>query len=185
MNEQQNRKANAVIIACVAIIGFAVSVVSFVWRINSQIPTLLFGWVCVYYGFVLYYGIKGYKKPHGNMVRYLMLILAVYIGASVITTIYTLHASWPIVLASIFAAMFMAYMAGRLNKVKKNKPVALFVTVMLLFRFLEQPTMSGADTALFVLDRCSPLFMWLTIVLIYFYRFREHKEGGLATDVDD
>jgi len=188
MDEQKSGKLNAVIIALVAVIGFIVALISFIWRLNSHIPAVLFAWVCVYYGFVLYYGVRGYKKPHGNMVRYLMLILAVYIAAATITPIYSFSASWPIVLSSMYAVLFMAYMAGRLNKVKKNRYVAILVTVLLLVRCfwpMELPDAYGMVNLSYVLDRLSPLFMWLTTVLIYFFRYHEHREAGLAVDGKD
>ena len=186
MSNQKKNKLAPIVIICTAIIGFIVSVVAFIWRINSEIPTFLFIWICFFYLHLLYYGLIGYKKPHGNMVRYMMLILAIYVAASVITQINVWGASWPVILSSSFAAMAITYMAGRLNKAKKNIFVAVLASLLLLVRcfwFLDQPDLSGADIALFVLDRCQPLFMWLTIVLIYFFRYREHQEAGLEVDV--
>jgi uncharacterized membrane protein len=149
---------------------------------------LIFIWVTVFYCFVLYYGVKGYRKPHGNMVRYLMLIFGVYIAGSLITDLNSWTTPWPILLSGSLAAMSIAYMAGRLNKYEKNKRVAVFSLILLLIRcfwFLERPELRGWDTVLFVLDRCQALFMWATIVLIYFFRYHDHKEAGIDVDTDD
>ena len=97
-------------------------------------------------------------------------------------------AAWPILLSNDLAVLAMGFLAGRLHRVERNKYVTVFVSIMLLIRcfwFLEHPGLSGADAALFVLDRCQPIFMWLTMLLLYFYRYKEHKEAGLAVDVDD
>lgn len=184
MNEEGKKNSHLLVVG-ISLIGYIVSIISFIWRVNSRIPALVFIWITVFYCFVLYYGTRGYQKPHGNLVRYLMLIFAVYIAASLITEINGWAAPWPIALSGSFAAMTITYMAGRLNKIQKNRYVAGLSLLLLLVRccwFLERPGLSGADMALFILDRCQALFMWLTIVLIYFSRYHDHREAGIAVD---
>lgn len=41
------------------------------------------------------------------------------------------------------------------------------------------------DNYVFVLDRTLPLLMWITVVLIYFFRFSAHKQAGLEADVEE
>ena len=183
--KEHDHKNRPAIICAVTLVGFLVCVVVLVWRGMHQVSDWLFLLVCVYYGLVLYYGVKGYHKPHGNMVRWLVLILAVFVAGSVLTQIERFSAAWPIILSNDLAILAMGFLAGRLHKVEKNKYITVFVSLMLLIRcfwFLEHPGMSGADAVLFVLDRCQPIFMWLTLLLIYFYRYAEHKEAGLAVD---
>ena len=136
MNEEEVVQSRHLYICCLALVGFIISIVSFIWRINSRIPALIFIWITVFYCFVLYYGIKGYQKPHGNMVRYLMLIFGVYIAGSLITEVNAWHAPWPVIFSGSLAAMSIAYMAGRLNKYEKNKYVAVLSLILLLFRCL-------------------------------------------------
>ena len=184
MKEHDHKKMPSIICA-VTLVGFLVCVVVLVWRGMHQESDWLFLLVCVYYGLVLYYGVKGYHKPHGNMVRWLILVLAVFVAGSVLTQIERFSAAWPIILSNDLAILAMGFLAGRLHKVEKNKYITIFVSLMLLIRcfwFLEHPGMSGADAVLFVLDRCQPIFMWLTLLLIYFYRYAEHKEAGLMVD---
>ena len=187
VKEHEHKRMPAVICA-VTLVGFLVSVAVLVWRGMHHVSDWLFLLVVVYYGFVLYYGVKGYQKPHGDMLRYLIIILAVFVAASVLMQVDRYSAAWPILLSNDLAILGMGFLAGRLHKVERNKYLTVFVSCMLLIRcfwFLEHPGMSGADAALFVLDRCQPLFMWLTALLLYFYRYAEHKEAGLAVDVDD
>ena len=184
MKEHDHKNMPAIICA-VTLVGFLVCVVVLVWRGMHQVSDWLFLLVCVYYGLVLYYGVKGYHKPHGNMVRWLVLILAVFVAGSVLTQIERFSAAWPIILSNDLAILAMGFLAGRLHKVERNKYITVFVSLMLLIRcfwFLEHPGMSGADAVLFILDRCQPIFMWLTLLLIYFYRYAEHKEAGLMVD---
>ena len=117
------------------------------------------------------------------MVRYLFLILAVYIAASVIIT-ERWEVSWIVVASSNFAAVFIGYISGRLQKFKKNICWAVIISVLLLIKSF-WPITCANDYALFVLDRTMPLFMWLTAFLIYFLRYKEHKQAGLLADAED
>lgn len=175
------------LISAVALIGLAVSVVSFIWRLNNHISIRSFILVAVYYGFVFYYGIAGYKKPHGNMVRYLLLILALYIAASIIIMVSRFEDVSLIIFASSnFAAVLIGYMAGRLSKVKKNIVVAIIISVLLLLKSF-WPVAGGELNmySIFVLDRTMPIFMWITVAFIYFFRFSEHKQAGIAEDAEN
>lgn len=182
MKEQKRLKPW--IIWVVALIGFLVSVAAFIWRIKNGLPVFVFVLVGLYYGFALYYGLKGFQTPHGNIVQILMLILAVYVAASTVTADrYWGFLSWIILLANNLAAVFMAFMAGRLNKIEENKHTAVLVSLLLFIRcfwFLENPNMSGADVVWYVLDRCMALLMWIALVLIYFFRYQEHKNAGIS-----
>ena len=119
------------LVAIVALIGLAVSIVSFTWRLNNFVSIRSFVLVAVYYGFVFFYGVYGYKKPHGNMVRYLLLLLAFYIAVSVLILTERWEIPWVILACSNFAAVLIGYIAGRLNKIKKNIVIAIIVTVLL------------------------------------------------------
>lgn len=174
-----------VIIGIFALIGLAVSIVCFIWRLDNAVPIRSFILVAVYYGFVFYYGILGYKKLHGNMIRYLLLILAVYVALSIVVLVYRWEITWIILAASNLAAVFIAYMAGRLNKVKKNIVVTVIVSLLLLVKSFWPLSVPGLTSdALFILDRTMPLFMWITVVLIYFFRYKEHKRAGIEADTE-
>lgn len=180
-----NKKNNLerLIITVVALIGAAISVVCFIWRLNNLVSIRSFSLIAIYYGFVFYYGIYGYKKPHGNMVRYLLLILAVYIAYSITIMVGRWDISWIIFTASNLAAVFIAYVAGRLNKYKKNAVWAVIITALLLVKSFWPIETTGLNFyVIFVLDRTLPLFMWATVMFIYFFRYKEHKLAGVSYD---
>ena len=181
----ENKKNNLqrLIITVVALIGAAVSVVCFIWRLNNLVSIRSFFLIAIYYGFVLYYGIYGYKKPHGNMVRYLLLILAVYIAYSITIMVGRWDISWIVFTASNLAAVFIGYIAGRLNKYKKNAVWAVIITALLLVKSFWPIETTGLNFyVFFVLDRTLPLFMWATVMFIYFFRYSEHKSAGVSYD---
>ena len=180
MKEQKERSSLGVTI--VVLVGLIVAAVSLIWRIRSQQSALLFACVGLFYVFLLYYCLKGYQKPHGNMIQILMLILAVYVASTtVVTGNRWAFTSWVTLLASNLAAVFMGFMAGRLNKIEESRYTAALVSILLFVRclwFLENLNMTGAPVVLFVLDRCLALLMWIALVLIYFFRYEEHKKAG-------
>jgi hypothetical protein len=179
---KQAKEPGIRVVSIVVLIGLAVAVAALIWRIASKQNILLFACVAVFYGFLLYYCLKGYRKPHGNMIQILMLILAVYVASTTVAA----DSRWGVysritLLASNLAAVFMGYMAGRLNKIEENKYTAALVTILLCIRcvwFLENLDMAGGQIVLFVLDRCLALLMWAALVIIYFFRFKEHKKAG-------
>ena len=173
------------VIAVIALVGLAVSIASFIWRLNNALPIRSFVLAAVYYGFVFYYGIYGYQKPHGNMIRYLLLILAVYVAYSITIMVERWDISGIIFTASNLAAVFIAYIAGRLNKVSKNIVWAVVITVLLLIKSFWPIEDNLSVYALFVLDRTMPLFMWATVAFIYFFRYKEHKQAGIEADSDE
>ncbi len=48
----------------------------------------------IYYACIFFYAIVGYKRPHGNTIRYLLLILACYIALSIIVMLERWEISW-------------------------------------------------------------------------------------------
>lgn len=183
MSEQKSRKLDAVIILAFALAGFAVSLISFFWRQQNQIKSFVFAVECVFYLAVAVYGIWGYRKPHGNLLRYLILLLSLVTVATVQLQLAYCKVPWGVVICGNAAAVFMGYMAGRLGKVKKNRYVVAIVTLLLLIRCCWPVEQQYAALSVFyVLDRSTNLFAWITAVLIYFFRYKEHKEAGLMTD---
>ena len=183
---QENKNTlHRLIVAIVALIGLAVSIFSFVLRLNNALPIRSFALAAVYYGFVFFYGIYGYKKPHGNMVRYLLLILAIYIAYSITIMVERWHISGIIFSASTIVAVLIGYMAGRLNKYTKNIVLVAVISVLLLIKCLWPLDASLNVYPLFELDRTMPLFMWLTVMFIYFFRYKEHKLAGKEADSED
>ena len=183
---QDNKSTlHRLIIAVVALIGLAVSIVCLVWRLNKNLSVHSFVLVGIYYAFVFYYGTVGYKKPHGKLVRYLMMILAVYVAYSTTIMVERWDIGGIILTSGTIAAVFIGYIAGRLNKFKKNIFWAVVVTGLLLVKSFWPINVNLNVYTLFVLDRTMPLFMWATVMFIYFFRYREHKTAGITADSEE
>ena len=74
------------------------------------------------------YALYGYKKPHGNHVRYLLLINTVYVGILLIAeqsmqSTYVRAVNIPIIILS-------TYMAGRLDRYKQNLIISIVVLLL-------------------------------------------------------
>lgn len=179
---KKDKKAlQLIVVVLTSLTGIIFGVISVFWRLDNYIspyPLIVAG---IYYCIVFYYGFRGYKTPHGNLVRYLMLILSIYIIAAIAVSIYRWYKlPWVVLLAGNLGAMSIAYMAGRLNKFKKNIIVSVIVSVLLVTECFWQFKIPGVKVdALFYIDRSLPIFMWLTIMSIYFFRYHEHKKAGL------
>lgn len=185
MKDKKNN-LQRILVAFVALLGFTVSIVCFIWRLDNNVSIRSFILAAVYYCFIFVYGFYAYKTPHGNMVRYLLLTLALYIAFSIVVMDSRWSIPWFVIAASNFAAVLIAYMAGRLNKVKKNIIVAAIVSVLLLVKSFWPVETPGINAdAMFILDRTMPIFMWLTVVMIYFFRFKEHKQAGITADSEE
>ena len=178
--DKRNTRAVWIIIV-IALIGLAAAVSALLWQIGEQ-NVLPFVCVGLFYVLLLFYGVKGYQKPHGNMIQLLMLILAVYVAvSSVASEGRWISLSWITRLAGNLAAVFMGFMAGRLNKVEENRYTTVLISVLLCVRclwLLEDLSLTGAELALFILDRSLALLMWITLALVYFFRFKAHKSAG-------
>ena len=182
MQENKSSTVQRLIIAVIGLVGLAVGIVSFIWRLNSALPIHSFVVAAVYYGFIFYYGIYGYKKPHGNMIRYLLLILAIYIAYSITIMVARWNITGIVFTASNLAAVFIGYMAGRLNKFKKNIFLIILISMLLLVKCFWPLDTSLNAYSLFVLDRTLPLFMWATVLFMYLFRYNEHKQAGISAD---
>ena len=129
------------------------------------------------------YALYGYKKPHGNHVRYLLLIYAVYMSSIVIAnqsqTWFPVYAS----AVNIATVILSTYMAGRLDRYKQNLVISIAIVVLQMVHIY--PFMSSyiqENTLSFVtfFKSVGPVSVWLAIAASYIIRYKPHKEAGLA-----
>jgi len=127
------------------------------------------------YGFVLY------KKPHGNVLKYSMLLCALAIVIDAIESVYAWSDPFVEVFLPVFAACLMFYVAGRLNRIGQNRYL-LFVVAIMLFMHCVINWVSFADMQIpkIVYFAVPGQFITvLTLIIAYFVRFKEHKEAGI------
>ena len=128
---------------------------------------------------ILLYAFFGYKKPHGNMLKLVFFAFAIYLAVQGTIDIATQN----FYIAGdlfILAGLFVAYVAGRLNKLVKNKFLLFFIGMLIFARaiiiYVTSPFSFG------MLDTFGLLSQTITftaIVLAYVARYEEHKAAGL------
>ncbi len=127
-----------------------------------------------------FYAIYGYKKPHGNHMRYLLLSYAV-----IAAVMQLLNADWqPTYIDALYLVniILVVYMAGRLNKYKQNLVISAAVLVSngIVSGFL---ACNIKPLNFLNLGACvSCVAVWLIIAASYIIRYKPHKEAGLAAD---
>ena len=165
---------------------FVILVLNVLWLIAMTIHLIqspsIFSFTILSYiqfAFAAYYACYGYKKPHGNMMRYLLLFYAASLGLMLVMNAQfqgTLYNS-----TYVIVIILTAYMAGRLNKYKQNLIICLIVLVI---KFINTyPYMSGLinyDGLSFVsfFSTIGPIVVWLAIAGAYLTRYKLHKEVG-------
>jgi len=132
--------------------------------------------------FVALYGFWLYKKPHGNMLKYSMIILAASIIVNAAKCIQMNYNPLYIHITRLLSAAMITYIAGRLNRIEKNKylfvigVVALFVVDFMGII----PNIGSEYFTFFVFLRfVYDAVTLLTLMIAYFVRYKEHKEAGL------
>ena len=136
----------------------------------------------VMFAIVVYYVCYSYKKPHGNLMRYLVLCCAALEAFQYINSIIT----YPSYMYYIFYAVTIlkAHMAGRLDHYKQNIIISAIVLVCecLILYCLTSALVSFGVQNLVVpfMSMMGPVTLWLDIAFAYVLRYKEHKEAGLA-----
>ena len=126
-----------------------------------------------------FYACYGYKKPHGNHMRYLCLFQAVCVAYMLFANAKYqpdyVNANYLVVI------ILVTYMAGRLDRYKQNLIICALVliceciTVYYLFNMLNSVNMLNVINAIGCLGSVS---VWLAIAGAYITRFKLHKQAG-------
>ena len=133
----------------------------------------------VLYAMTAFYALFGYKKPHGNMLKYLYIAFAVGLTLSVCLGNVPENAIVMIVsVCSCLAALILVYVSGRFHKIEKNR-VLLVVAGLLLFAAMLLPLIAGSFFLNGLFNSCSAPIMLLTLGFSYTARYEQHKTAGL------
>ncbi len=126
-----------------------------------------------------FYTLFGYKKPHGNLLKYLFIAFAISLILNVCLTNIAESAITVIIsLCSCLAALILMYVSGRFHKIEKNR-ILLIVAGVMLFAAMLLPLFSGKFIISGCLNSCSAPIMLLALGFAYTARFEEHKAAGL------
>ena len=133
---------------------------------------------------IMLYAFFGYKKPHGNLLKFAFLAFAVYLALQGMNEI----AGRNRILVGglcVFTGLIIAYMAGRLHKIEKNKIALIVVGVLLLAKtVIVFATSHVVFEFLVIVGRITPMILLTTLGFAYVARFEEHRAAGLADKAD-
>ena len=128
---------------------------------------------------VLLYAFWGYKKPHGNMLKYTFWVYAIYTALQGTVEIAS-RSGYVLGDLLVLAGLTIAYISGRLNKIEKNIFILIIVGLFLVARTITNcvifPAVFGF-TDLF--GRLTPIITFAALGFAYVARFEEHKAAGL------
>ena len=122
--------------------------------------------------FVGYYAFSGYKKPHGNILKYLILVFTL-IPLINIYQLVQLENAWVAVTRAIIVGL-LCYSAGRLHRVKQNIVIMSIVTALMILGVVVG-FMNGHNT----IGALTKPIIWINIFAAYVLRYKDHKEAGL------
>ena len=126
-----------------------------------------------------FYTIFGYKKPHGNMLKYLFIAFAVALILNVCLANIAENAIVMIIsVCSCLAALILMYVSGRFHKIENNR-VLLVVAGVLLFAAMILPLFTSSFIISGFFNSCTAPIMLLALGFAYTARFEEHKAAGL------
>lgn len=128
----------------------------------------------------IWYVLFGYKQPHGNSLRFAYFAFALYIGLhSIIDAIEGRESASCILM--LIAALIIAYISGRLNKIEKNKKLLILVGLIFLadaiIHIIIGASLPFKLTRLF--GHVTTLAYLVAFGFAYTARYEQHKEAGL------
>lgn len=130
--------------------------------------------------FIALYGFWLYKKPHGNMLKYAMLILAVSQILIAISCVDIGVGNAYGCTALVFSSAILVYVAGRLNRIEQNKYLLLIAfAIQFVCDLLDVISCADQFTFVYKCVSFSIPVATLTLMIAYFVRYKEHKEAGL------
>ena len=170
-----------ILLGLLTLFGLAIEIIAFIryrstYSSGSYLSLVVYTLTSV---LLLYYAAVGYRKPHGNLMKYLFLMFAlcclggvVSITAeqTVIDTIYNYIRG--------IVVLLVAFVAGRLNRFKQNVWLMSLIGVLMLISSVV--VCADYTDALGFLFSFTYFFLWIDLMVAYILRYKEHKEAGLT-----
>ena len=134
--------------------------------------------------FIIVYSAWGYKKPHGNMLKYVMFLFSVGVLSQSIAPTSLQSASLGTLYdcCAGFASLLIAYISGRLNKIEKNKVLMFLAGILLsvseVILICNMPSFRMTRLSAYLVQ---PL-LWFALGFAYTARYEEHREAGLSEE---
>ena len=185
----KNEKAGKILLIAqliVTLLGLSLTVAEMCTGVRSQANDITNIVSLEMYALILFYVLFSYRAPHGNLFRYCLLIYALVLGL--------LHAPSYVAEfsrgAAVVAAVLIAFMCGRLHKLKQCTILSVVILVILLagsvYTLTQLPAL--ADVGLTVKNKLvlfNQPFLWFSFAAAYLVRFSSHKQAGENEPVEE
>ena len=176
--EKSINKSSTVALAIILAIN-AVWLVCYLLTYSSRLSFQFF--VCLLeLAIAVIYATYDYKKPHGNLMKYLLLVFVVTIA--ILLLIYGKYQPTYINTMYLIDIITGTYMAGRLDRYKQNIVICALITISNAVIAYYLIDMIGSFTTLTFVNTVACLgtvTVWLAIAGGYVIRYKLHKEAGL------
>ena len=169
------------VIAVVCVVTFICNYINILnnFQAGKAIPGIQSYANCIFIVFLLLYAFVTYKVPHGNLLRILFFVFGMALAFSAVLDVLNDSPLYVSCGCSMFVALMMAYISGRLNKFDKDIKLLLVAVIILLVGSIvvccQVPDGSFTSTvAIFTKVICL-----CAMSLTYIIRFADHKEAGV------
>ena len=155
-------------------------IVETILHINADVPTSKTILICLSYILILYYVIYGYKIPHGNSLKYIIIFFGLMLVNEMALEAggkYPGLDQHTILLSTTITGLcviVVSYISGRLDKYEKNS--YLFILTLFLL-FIRTILMVNYKTIMYT--NISDIIVWVDLYWAYALRYAQHKEAGL------
>ena len=182
MNIKEKLKLNNLQAAflLVAVVLTTFGLIETILHLGADVPKSKTIFICLSYVTIIYYVFYGYKVPHGNSLKYIMLFFALMLVNAISLEAggkYPALDSQKIMLSVMITGIciiLVSYASGRLDRFEKN--IYLFVLVLIML-FVRAVIMVNYKTLMFAY--LSDMIIWIDIICAYSIRYTQHKEAGL------
>ncbi len=138
---------------------------------------------------ITYYTLAGYKRPHGNLLRAIFILMSLTCLNGVIDSAQMMpyfegsDLSMQLLIIGLdgISVLLIAYVGGRLDKIKKNIiPLILITAAQFTKSVLFISLYVAWSNLAYIVWDFSTCILWLDIAVAYILRYKEHKEAGLT-----
>ena len=163
----------------------AIAILNIIWIVcNLMLFSISFASkICIpiaMFVIAVIYALYGYKKPHGNHMRYLLLTYVVYESIILVRSV----SLQPVYMITVYLAIIVlsTYMAGRLDRYKQNLAISIIVSILqlvIIYYFVDLALSYNALSITSFFTYIGHITIWLAITASYIVRYKPHKEAGL------
>ncbi len=191
MNDRKENKIGLIVptVICGFLIIFQVLSLSNGLSAGSTLEIFRSAFDLLITSLIIIYTFIGYDKPHGNMLRTVFFIFGIYLSifSVLLFDIYAVKKLFVYLSAGgmLLAALTITYVAGRLDKIEKDRILLIFAGLMIIMSniigqvFLSPKEITVFAKVSFIIASLTPLFSLIALSFSYAVRYREHKSAGL------